>query len=223
MEKLTKSLRSKTPTSRRAAVENIPGTSVRSRTFQRCLAHHLVLDLPSEEAYKAALTDYSALADALVSQDAATNPILVREGRDYKQVEANLHLVVYSLNDLAFQLLLEAKLSDKCTAAKKGSLKRTIDNYLNVEGARDFHKDIARAMVNHTQLDSLYRIMESLHLRGNQIQDGKGAFLDRSKVKDQLQRLRLMILYQLGSYGLAGAKATSKLQQGTLANWFTNQ
>lgn len=236
---MMKLLFSKNPTTKRAVIDNIPSTTIRSRAFQRCLAHHLVLDhsspdfndnIDDDNRYDISLSDYSTLAEALSSNDATMNPILATEVRDYKQLEANVQMIVYCFNDLALQLLAptsSAATERQQTSSARGSFKKTIQHILDNDEGHYFAeilqtKDTEDFRISHVQIDSLHRIMDAVQYRCSQIQDGKGAFLDRSKVKDQLQRLKLLLSYQLGSFSLAGTKTQNGFQQGTLSKWFVN-
>lgn len=223
IEALSTLLKNKSQTFKRFLVDNIPSTNFRSRALQRCLAHLLVFDSAKNSTGTLTLSNYSMMAGALASKDTNLNPILATEGRDYKQLEANVQLICYCFNDLSLQLIAPIT-SDKGQVSVKGALKRSIEHCIKNDGHLEAQLGDAKDWkVNLLQIDSIHQIMDSVHLRGNQIQDGKGAFLDRSRVKDQLQRLRLMLLYQLGSFGMAGSKTSTSLQQGTLSKWFTNK
>lgn len=173
----------------------------------------------------AATHNYSSLASALSDKSANVNPILPTSGRDYRQIEANVQLLCYTFNDLALQLLHRKDEEDATPA--KSTFSKVIENYLNFDtngfllsqNQEKNKKNQIDWKISKNQIEALHQIMESLQVLSNQIQDGKGAFLDRSKVKDQLQRLRLMLLYQLGAFGLTGNKASFDLQQGTLSKW----
>lgn len=213
------------PTAQRAILNIMPSTSLRTRALQRCLAHRILTS--SIIKLDSATLTYSSLASVLSEKDAAFNPILSTHTRDYKQIEANIHILCYTFNDLALQLLHREDDKQNGSFAKSAFFK-VIEQYFNCD-TRGFLSQIraktitqSNCKISQIQVEALYRIMESLQILSNQIQDGKGAFLDRSKVKDQLQRLRLMLLYELSAFGLAGTKASSELQQSKLSKWLNS-
>lgn len=217
---VTAQLKGMAPSSRLAVVANLPSTSVRSRAIQRCVARHFIV--ADDVGFTPIDADYGELANVLSSHDPSINVVLAKDGRDFKQVEANVQLLGLCFNDLALQLCSVQEAGEKGVAVK-GALGRTVEAYLSSgAGGSALHTtDVSKCKVRDGQIDGLYRIMEALRLLSNQIQDGKGAFLDRSRVKDALQRIRLMILYELAAFSLAGSKTSSTLKQGTLAKWVT--
>lgn len=227
------------PTTRLAILSIMPSSTLRSRSIQRRLAYYGLTRSQSKDTSING-NDYNCLANVLSSKSAAINPILETNGRDYLQIDANVQLLYFAFTDFALQLLVTVEDSSGIESRRsvKKALSKVIQNY------HDYDEDSATFLrlllpsssttnsngeepswkVNMSQVKGVHQIMEALQSRSSQIQDGKGAFLDRSSVKDQLQRLRLMLQYQLNEFGLIAGSETSQqqqnLQQGKLSKWF---
>jgi hypothetical protein len=223
------------PTTRLAILSILPSTNLHSRSLQRRLAEDVLI---SEHPSTASInrSDYTALKKIISDKSAAINPLLATKDRDYLQVDANVQLLCYAFTDFALQLIVSRDdPQDIESKPAKTSLSRAIHNYLDYddESAAFLHlllpassgdsKEVALDdfKVNMKQVNAVKKIMESLQKLSSQIHEGKGAFLDRSIVKDQLQRLQLMLQYQLADFGLlAGSERKQESHQGKLSNWF---
>lgn len=222
-------------TTRLAIFSILPSTNLCSRSLQRRLAYDFltdaVIDLNGSRS-----NDYSIIANIISSKSASVNPFLATKERDYLQVDANVQLLSYAFTDLAMQLLVSRD-DPKDTESKpaKGALIRVIQNYYDYddESAAFLRlllpssskisntENLENIKVNMKQVIAINKIMEFLQILSGQIHEGKGAFLDRSTVKDQLQRLHLMLRYQLADFGLLnGSKPKQDSHQEKLSKWF---
>lgn len=227
-------LRRQAPTTQLAILSILPSTNLRSRSLQRRLAYNL-LTVSSDTIDSVNRNDYSALADILSSPSVGINPLLATKERDYKQVDANVQILCYALNDFALQLLVTGD-SPEERMSLKSVLRTVIQNYYNYDDESAKYLQLLLSDNDHSseggqelgkpwkistiQVEGIHRIMDKLATLSGRIQEGKGAFLDRSILKDQMQRLRLMLLYQLTDFGLAGDNSSRELQQGKLSKWF---
>lgn len=224
------------PTTRLAILSILPSTNLLSRSLQRRLAQDILTSKHPSTASSSNRSDYTALIKIISDRSAAINPLLATKDRDYLQVDANVQLLCYAFTDFALQLIVSRDdPQDIESKPAKTSLSRAIHNYLEYddESAAFLHlllpassgdsKEVALddLKVNMKQVKAVKKIMESLQTLSGQIHEGKGAFLDRSIVKDQLQRLQLMLQYQLADFGLlAGSESKQEPHQGKLSNWF---
>lgn len=202
-----------------AMLEKMPDLSIHSRLFRQQLAYQVFVP-----ALEVASMDrpirFEAIAEMLESKDPSINRLLIPKGRLYGQVDADTQILGYILSDVALNTVSNEGIGSKAGPA----LTRIVRSYNEAlkdgkqvnESLKGEDEDVIK---DKEQIEGLLRIMEALHDLGGKIQDSKGAFLNRSKVKDQMQRLRLMLQYTLGHYGITSNKTNDPLKQSSMTDW----